>query len=451
MSSTRRTFLQASTAVPFAALEAVSQTETTRVSPNDRIRIALIGAGGMGQGDTRSSLEAGAGGVELVAAADIYQGRLTRVKERWGGEVAVTRDYREILARRDIDAVIVATPDHWHSRISIEAMEAGKDVYCEKPVVQKHDQGTAVVAAQLKTGRTFQVGSQYVSNVIFHKVRDLLQAGAIGELNLVEAWLDRNSAIGAWQYTLPLDATPENIDWDRFLGSAPKHAFDPIRLFRWRNYSDYGTGLAGDLYVHLLSGLHTATGSLGPVRVFATGGTRYWKDGRDAPDVQLSLLDYPKTDRHPEFSLSLRVNFASGAATEQFGLRFYGREGVIHVTPSQLTLAKPSKETDPGYAIDSFAKAMQDRLLQAHREKYPLWKPAAATLPEQGETSFVAPPGYNMHLEHHKAFLAAVRARKPSIEDAVFGLRTAGPALLCNTSQFSGKICRWDPEKMVVV
>ena len=443
MSSTRRTFLQASIAAPLAASQIVS--------PNDRIRIALIGAGGMGQGDTRSSLEAGAGSVELVAAADIYQGRLTRVKERWGSEVAITRDYREILARGDIDAVIVATPDHWHSRIAIEAMEAGKDVYCEKPMVQKHDQGTAVVAAQQKTGRTFQVGSQYVSNVIFHKVRDLLQAGAIGELNLVEAWLDRNSAIGAWQYTLPLDATPENIDWDRFIGSAPKHAFDPIRLFRWRNYSDYGTGLAGDLYVHLLSGLHTATGSLGPVRVYATGGTRYWKDGRDAPDVQLSLLDYPKTERHPEFSLSLRVNFASGEPTEQFGLRFHGREGVIHVTPSQLTLSKPSKEADPGYSIDSFAKGMQERLFQAHREKYPLWKPAAATLPEQGETRFVAPSGYNMHLEHHKAFLAAVRARKPSIEDAVFGLRTAGPALLCNTSQFSGKICRWDPEKMVVV
>jgi predicted dehydrogenase len=449
MSTTRRTFLQTTVAAPLAATYAASQSTSKPISPNDKIRIALIGAGGMGQGDTRASLDTGA--TELVAAADIYQGRLTRVQERWGKDVFVTRDYREILARRDIDAVIVATPDHWHSRITIDAMEAGKDVYCEKPMVQKHDQGTAVVAAQQKTGRTFQVGSQYVSNVIFHKVRDLLQAGAIGELNLVEAWLDRNSAIGAWQYTLPLDATPENIDWDRFLGSAPKRPFEPIRLFRWRNYSDYGTGLAGDLYVHLLSGLHTATGSLGPVRVYATGGTRYWKDGRDAPDVQLSLLDYPKTDRHPEFSLSLQVNFASGAATEQFGLKFYGREGVISVTPTSLSLAKPPKETDPGMSVDSFAKAMQDRLIAAHREKYPLWKPAAATIPETDETRFVTPGGYNMHSEHHKAFVEAVRAHKPSVEDAVFGLRAAGPALLCNTSQFSGKICHWDPDKMVVL
>ena len=184
------------------------------------------------------------------------------------------------------------------------------------------------------------------------------------------------------------------------------------------------------------------------MRVLATGGTRYWKDGRDAPDVQLSLLDYPKTERHPEFSLSLRVNFASGAATEQFGMRFYGREGIIHATPTQVTLAKPTKATDPGLSIGSFSLAMQQQLTQAHRQKYPLWQPAASTLPETSETRVTVPSSYNMHLEHHRNFYAAVRSRKPVFEDALFGLRTAGPALLCNTSQFSGKICRWNPEKM---
>src|SRR5438045_1004824 len=116
---------------------------------------------------------------------------------------------------------------------------------------------------------------------------------AIGQLNLVEAWLDRNTAVGAWQYSIPPDALPENIDWDRFLGSAPKRPFEPIRLFRWRNYRDYGTGVAGDLFVHLLSGLHFATRSTGPTRVMATGGLRYWKDGRDVPEATLALLDYP--------------------------------------------------------------------------------------------------------------------------------------------------------------
>ena len=186
--------------------------------------------------------------------------------------------------------MIIGTPDHWHSRITSEALKSGKDVYCEKPMVQKVEQGRGVIEAQKKSGRILQIGSQYVSSVNFHKANELLKSGAIGELNMVEAWLDRNTAIGAWQYSIPPDATPETVDWDRFLGSAPKRPFEPIRLFRWRNYSDYGTGLAGDLFVHLLSGLHVVTGSIGPERVYATGGLRFWKDGRDAPDVMLALL-----------------------------------------------------------------------------------------------------------------------------------------------------------------
>ena len=115
--------------------------------------------------------------------------------------------------------------------------------------------------------------------------------------------------MGAWQYSIPPDATPENIDWDRFLGRAPKVPFEPIRLFRWRNYRDYGTGVAGDLFVHLFSGMHFITGAIGPERVYATGGLRFWKDGRDVPDVMLGLYDYPKTDKHPPFNLCAAGEF----------------------------------------------------------------------------------------------------------------------------------------------
>jgi predicted dehydrogenase len=436
---TRRHFLESSAALGLAA-------QSRSASPNDRLQIALIGAGGMGTGDARYAISLP--GVKLVAACDIYDGRLTRVKEVWGGDVQTTRDYREILARGDVDAVIIATPDHWHARISIEALQAGKDVYCEKPMVQSLAEGHPVIAAQKASGRIFQVGSQYVSSLVYLKARDLIQAGALGEVNMVEAWLDRNSALGAWQYSIPPDASPANIDWDRFLGQAPKRPFEPIRLFRWRNYQDYGTGVAGDLFVHLLSGLHLVMGSLGPTRIFATGGLRYWRDGRDVPDVMLAALDYPKSPAHPEFTLSLRVNFASGLAEESFGFRFIGKEGVMTTSMNSLTLAKAPPETEPGYTISTFPRAVQEQFLQEYRKKYPTRPHAVAAMRSSTEERYTPPAGFEAHLEHHRNFYAAVRSRRPFLEDAVFGFRAAGPALACNVSYFEKRIVGWDPQAM---
>src|SRR6266478_1398598 len=413
---------------------------------NDNIQIALIGAGGMGMGDT--SLAVSIPGVKLVAVCDIYDGRLARAKERWGKDLFATRDYREVLARKDVDAVIIATPDHWHQRITIDALNAGKDVYCEKPMIHSIDEGPAMIEAQRRTGRTMQIGSQYVSSLVYQKAKELLSAGAIGQLNMVEAWLDRNTAIGAWQYSIPPDASPTTIDWDRFLGSAPKRPFEPVRLFRWRNYRDYGTGVAGDLFVHLLSGLHYATRSTGPTRVTATGGLRYWKDGRDVPDVMLALLDYPKTETHPEFTLALRVNFKSGVAEEQFGFRFVGSEGVMNTSPAGVTVSTVPPEAEPGYTIGTFPKAVQEKFLAEYRKRYPQTSAKADALRPQKEDKYVPPEDHDAHREHHRAFLDSVRQRKPSIEDGVFGLRAAGPALLTNSAYFDKRICLWDPQTM---
>ena len=418
-----------------------------KVSANDKIRLATIGFGGMGMGDTRNATSLP--GVELVAVSDIYDGRLARAKEVYGSGIFTTRDYREVLARKDVDAVIIATPDHWHSKISIDALDAGKDVYCEKPMVQKVEQGAAVVAAQERSGRIFQVGSQYVSSLVYQKARELLQAGAIGKLNMVEAWLDRNTAIGAWEYSIPPDASPANVDWDRFLGNAPKRPFEPVRLFRWRNYQDYGTGVAGDLFVHLLSGLHFSTRSLGPTRVFSTGGLRYWLDGRDVPDVMLATLDYPKTDTHPEFTLALRVNLKSGVAHEQFGFRFVGSEGTMTTSMAGVTLSTVPPESEPGYTIGTFPKAVQEQFLRDYHAKYPQTRPTADGMRPEKVDNFNPPRGYDAHLEHHRNFYTAVRSRKRPVEDAVFGFRAAGPALLANTSYFEKRVCRWDPNSMV--
>jgi predicted dehydrogenase len=440
MSTTRRVFLQASGGAAALASQAKP------VSANDKVQIALIGAGGMGTGDVQSALAVP--GVEIVAAADVYEGRLARARERWGNHLFTSRDYREVLARKDVDAVIVATPDHWHSTISIDAMKAGKDVYCEKPMIQHAADGKAMVDAEKATGRILQVGSQRVSSIVYKKAQDLLKSGSIGQFNMIEAWWDRNSAIGAWQYSLPPDASPSTVDWDRFLGRSPKIPFEPIRLFRWRNYKDYGTGVAGDLFVHLFSGMHFITGSLGPTRIYATGGLRFWHDGRDVPDVMLGLFDYPKTDAHPEFTLMLRVNFVDGSGGSHV-FRFVGSEGVMTVG-NGVTLERQPRETEPGYTIDTFPKATQDKFLAEYREKYPKSTPSADAIRPRSVDKFLPPRGYDDHRDHHFNFINAVRTRQPVVEDATFGFRAAGPAVLSNVSYFERRAVQWDPVTMTV-
>src|SRR6266571_2259324 len=447
--TSRRDFIKLTAATTVAAatsttiLAADEFTRAERVSPGDKIRIALIGAGGQGMSDTREALKVS--GVELVAVADLYDGRLTRSKELWGNQLFTTRDYREVLARPDVDAVIIATPDHWHMRISTDAMNAGKDVYCEKPMVQHLDQGKQVIETEKKTNRIFQVGSQRVSSIVYKKAKELLSSGAIGELNMVEAWVDRSNAIGAWQYSIPPDASPATVDWDRFLGNAPKRPFDPVRFFRWRNYRDYGTGVAGDLFVHLFSGLHFIVGTTGPTRVMATGGLRYWNDGRDVPDVMLAMCDYPKAANHSAFNLALRVNFAAGGP-ENSGFRFVGSEGVMTIGGT-VTVSKKAKAKEPGFTIDTFPKATQEAFLKDYRAKYPETK-------EVGETSldtYAPTQGYSDSVDHFRAFFDGMRSRKPVVEDAVFGFRAAGAALLTNRSLFENQVYGWNPETMSVL
>jgi predicted dehydrogenase len=422
-------------------LTASSTGQEQPVAPGDRIQFATIGVGIQGLNDTRAALRVP--GVELVAAADIYDGRLTLAKETWGNHLFTSRDYREVLARPDVDAVIIATPDHWHARIAIDAMKAGKDVYVEKPIVQDIEEGPQVIDTERQTKRIVQVGSQRVSSIVYAKARDLFRAGAIGDLNLVEAWMNRNSSNGAWQYSIPPDASPATIDWDRFLGNAPKRPFDPIRLFRWRNYRDYGTGIPGDLFVHLFTGIHFVLDSLGPTRVMATGGLRYWTDGRDVPDVMLALYDYPKTAAHAAFTLALKVNFANGGGNDQ-AFRFIGPDGMLTIGGGSVTLSRRPRPKDPGTTSDTFAKAMQEAYMQEHRAKYP----EQAELQPTNEEVYAAPSGYNENVEHFRTFFNAVRARRAVVEDASFGYRAAAPALLTNESYFESKPVGWDPERM---
>ena len=445
----RRSFLRVAGAASAASLIgsrvhalSVLQDEGARaVAANDHIQIALIGAGGQGQGDTKNAVQVP--GVKLVAVADCYTGRLAHAKELWGDDIFTTRDYKEVLARKDIDAVIIGTPDHWHKQVAVDAMKAGKDVYCEKPMIHLYADGPEMIETARRTNRIIQIGSQRVSSVIYAKAKELLAAGAIGKLNMVTARWDRNSTMGAWSYTVPPDASTETCDWPRFLGTAPKIPFNAEHFFQWRKWKAYGTGVAGDLFVHLFSGTHFITGSNGPTRGMATGGLRFWNDGRDVPDVMLGLFDYREG-----FNLSLHVNFVDGGE-ESEGLIFTGSEGTMEINGSSVSVNRVPRETDPGLMIDSFPEAMQKQILAAHKEKYPRTHPEGA--PPVGYEKYVAPDGYSDSYDHFKNFFASVRSRKPVVEDAVFGYRAAGAALLSNLSIERGAVIKWDPDAMKVL
>jgi len=433
---TASTFLSGSTKLHLLA--AAEGEPPKPIAANDNIQIALIGAGGQGQHDTRVALEVP--GVKVLAVADCYNGCLDHCKEMWGSDLMACRDYQEILARKDVDAVIIGTPDHWHMQVCLDAMNAGKDVYCEKPMIHVYSDGPKIIEVARKNNRIIQIGSQRVSSIIYKKAKELLAAGSIGQLNMVTAWYDRNSAMGAWEYTVPPDASPETCDWPRFVGTAPKIPFNAEHFFQWRKWKAYGSGVAGDLFVHLFSGVHFVTDVHGPTRAMATGGLRFWKDGRDVPDVMLGLYDYPQG-----FNLSVRTNFVDGGS-ESEGFVFTGSEGTMTIGNDGVSLTRVPREKEPGIRYQLFAEAIQKRMLAEYKEKYTPTHPGGETL--VGDEKFVAPHGYSDSYDHMKTFIDAVRSRQPVVEDAVFGFRAAGTALLSNVSYERGTAVGWDPEGM---
>jgi predicted dehydrogenase len=415
------------------------QREKDHYSANDQIQIALIGSGGMGVADATTAITVP--GIKLLAVCDLYDGRLAEAKKRWGNDIATTRDFNEILDRKDIDAVIVATPDHWHKDISVAAMNKGKHVYCEKPMVHEISEGAAVVAAQTKNKVVFQVGSQGMSSLGNEKAKQLLKEGAIGQLNYAEGFWARMSPTGAWQYPIPADASPSTVGWDRYVENTKKRPFDATRFFRWRNYRDYGTGVSGDLFVHLFSSLHFVTGSIGPEKIMATGGLRYWKDGREVPDIMLGMFDYPETKIHPAFNLSLRVNFVDGTGGTNY-LRMVGSEGSMTVEWDKVTLYKNRS------AVDANDPLLQTKNNNPAGKEY-VYERKSMLPPDKLE--YTAEEGYKgAHFDHHYNWATAIRQQKDVTENSLFGYRAAAPALLCNDSYFQNKIMQWDPEKLQV-
>src|SRR5438045_4993421 len=267
-SLTRRQFIRvgagamaASTGAKVTVLNPNTLSAYARVvSPSDTVRFASIGTGV--RGCELLSASTRVPGIECVAVCDLYDSRHAAAQEAVKNpSVPATRNYREILDRKDVDAVIIAVPDHSHRRVFVDACAAGKDIYCEKPMSHTVEDGFAMIDAAHKANRIVQIGSQRVSSIIYAQAKEIYDSGKLGEVCHIEAHWDRNSPSGAWVYPIPPDASEQTIDWNAFLDGAPKRAFSPERFFRWRCFTDYGEGLPGDLFVHAISGIHFVSGT----------------------------------------------------------------------------------------------------------------------------------------------------------------------------------------------
>ncbi|MBO0948437.1 Gfo/Idh/MocA family protein [Fibrella forsythiae] len=463
IAASRRQFLQqigatslVAASAPLSSLAAQEKAEERilryerPVSANDTIRLGVIGYGVQGHFDLATALKVP--GVELAGICDLYTGRLDNAKEKFGNELYITRNYKELLARKDIDAVIIATHDVWHARIALDALAAGKHVYCEKPMVYKISQGYPVIAAAKASGKVFQVGSQRVSSLGYAKAKELLAAGEIGKLNMVNAVYDRQSSIGAWEYTIPKDADAMTTDWDRFIAVTGKQIpYDGKKFFWWRAFKEVGTGVAGDLFIHLLSGTHFITNSKGPKSIYSTGQFSYWKDGRNLPDVMSGVMQYPDSPEHAAFQLTLQVNFISGTGGQEV-IRLVGSEGVIDVIGNNISVRHSLMPEAPGFggydSLFTFSQRIQDEMKQEYDAK---WTADQRKRPVKADIVYKAPEGYSDHLDHITNFFDAVRTGKVVVEDAAFGFRAAAPALSCNDSFLSKKIVHWDPASMKLV
>ena len=436
----RREFLGVSAAAAGAALAAKTillepeplAAATGSVATSDRVRFGIIGIGMQGNGLLASSIELP--GIECARACDLYDGRHTLAREITAKpDLPVTRRYEELLNDKSIDCIIAAVPDHWHRQIVVDAVSAGKDVYCEKPMSHSPADGVAMVEAAQRSGRIVQIGSQRVSSLLCKKARQMVAEGVLGDLMLVEGWLGRNDPTGAWEYPPPLDLSPQTVDWDTWQGTVPKRAFDANIFARWRCWKEYGTGVAGDLLVHLVSGMNFMLGwNQPPDRATSYGGILRFPDGRNMPDVQATVYQYGK------IPVYLRLNLGS-ESPETY--RFYGSKGMLEVTEFGMALSpQTGEDSAPSYYAYSFPRDMRDAYFKKWHDDHdakPGQEPLFESFTYKGDD-------WDDQRPHMWAYFEAVRSRKALPEDATFGHHAALACHMANESYFRKSQVVWD-------
>ncbi len=414
MSILRRDFSHGLAAAGLVA--AVLPSARANASATDKIGLGIIGCGGKGQQLWKNFLSRA--DVNPVAVCDVYQPFVDKGVAMSGGKARPYRDFRKLLDDKEVDVVIVATPDHWHALQTVAACRAGKDVYCEKPLSLFVHEGRVMVNEARKHKRVVQTGSQQRSGAHYAKAIELIRSGGIGDVHKVTVGFTRNVMPGFKPKELPVNDS--NFDWDLWLGPAPKVAFDPFRaIYNFRWFWDYSGGQMTNFGAHHLDIVRWALGEKGPTAVTGFGGRFLIKDGGETPDVQEVLYQFKNT----VVSWSAR-EINKGARS--FDIEFHGTKGTLGLTRGGFKILP---EMNSG-------------------------KVAAATGAPEGGTAAIAAleeKGGDLDHPHIANFIDCVRSRAKPTADIEEGHRSAVMCHLGNIATRLGRAVKWDPEKEEIV
>ena len=431
----RRDFLRASAGAA-AAVVTGPLVRAAGPGPNDTIGMAVVGFGVQGLNDANAALRVP--GVRIVGAASCYDGHLERARELLGADALVTRDYRRLLDRSDVDAVIVATPDHWHARACLDALAAGKDVYCEKPLTHAIEEGDALVRAVRESGRILQVGSQHTSSPHVVEAKQLVAEGLLGRVTQVKASWDTNNEVSAWVAPIPPDASEATIDWERFQGPAPRRPFDPRRVFRWRTYREYGEGLAGDVLVHIITTIHFLLGLDVPTVATAVGGRLVWKDDRNVYDSITGGWEYPE-------GVVAVLGATQNNAHDGTVIRLLGTRATMVLTFSGYRVYEEDSPPNWRYTTSVWPRRLREEFWRS--KGLPLdAEPGGPPAPREPKLIRERAPDPQRRREPHhmRHFVECLRARRQPVQDVVMGNNAAIAAHMANLAYYRRRVVFFD-------
>lgn len=405
-----------------------SKTSSRIVGANDRINVAVVGVGGRGSYLAGKFAKFGGenpNSCQIVAVCDVYEKRKREASEKHN--VKGYLDYREVLRLPDVDAVVVATPDHWHAKVALDAMDAGKDVYCEKPMTHTIPEALQLSRTVRETKRVLQVGSQTTSADQWHQAKKAIADGRIGQMLESQGSYHRNSIEGEWNWPIDADASPDGkgdnyIDWKTWLGPAPKRPWDADRYFRFRKYWDYSGGIATDLFFHVVAPLNICWPEPQfPSRVMASGGIYVFKDEREVPDSFFLLADYPKGH-----TLTLGSTMANSRHIP----------GLIRGHLGSIVMVDHGEFERPTDHISVFPE--KNAIDDSYKQKF-------------GENEFDIPVEQtDMMATHIGNFLSCIRSREKPTLDVDTALHAQVTISMAVQSYREGRVLYWDEKTMSV-